>query len=177
MREVKGREAMLDRRFLLRAAAILGCSALVPSAFADASLQSTANQREAVLSIAGPTLDAKLGGDDQSLVKYLTLEAAPNEGVAIGAMGVLKHTGDDIVLPKATIAVVLFRADSRNATPHSSDDRFTRKGVLTFIAAVPDRVWEVGLVNDVVSVRSFTADKLGDWEPFQSDPTKYKLYK
>jgi hypothetical protein len=145
----------------------------MPSAFAADTLQSNADQREAVLSIAGPTLDAKTGDKDQSLVKFVTFEAAANNGISIASMGLLTKPDQDIALAPATTVLVLFRASAKLSPPSGNDDRFVKKGFLTMIAVTPEKVWEIGKVDGIISVRLFSAGKTGDWQPFQSDPANY----
>jgi hypothetical protein len=91
--------------------------------------------------------------------------------VLIGGFGVL--TGPDLPpeIGPADAGVLLLRPDGQDGPPHGSENRFAGKGLVVLIgsvAAVGDR----GRHNGVVSVRAFSADALGDWEPFQADPAK-----
>lgn len=161
---------MNRRTVLFTGAAVV---AMLTPGFADDTLQASADIREAALSIAGPSLDAKLGGENQNFVRFITFAAAANS-ITISGIGVLNHPDDDLALEPSTAALVLLRANASNPPPHGRDDRFVRKGVVTLLFCVADAGWEIGRVNGVVSVRAFTASKLGDWQPFQSDPGKYR---
>jgi len=75
------------------------------------------------------------------------------------------------------VADVFIHSEIRDKPPGGNDNQLMRSGVPLFILG--DRgldVWEIGVVDGAVSVRSLSWSVIGPWEPFQSDRTKYKNY-
>ena len=167
----------------LAALAALSAITAGPAGGADesatgAGLQAPAEVYEFVTAIAAPTAQARIGGDDQKVVKVTTFGRNAKGNLVVISIGVIAE-GEPAQVAAGAAALMINHHQGQCGAPYGPDNYAAAQGVATFVVSGSGkRIWEFGTPEGVLSVRLVKGqDSFGPWERFQKDPAGYVTYK
>jgi len=110
--------------------------------------------------------------------RYVTIGKKEHEEAVATSIGVIAAGGDLPSLPPDTVAVLRVQAKNECQVPHGNEHLPLQRGTSPFIVSHDgSNIWEIGVIGGVVSIRLVrSATEFGDWESYNSDPSKYRTY-
>jgi hypothetical protein len=167
---------------ILLAGAFAPCSSsLAETKVLQVDISATPEIYKFVTAVASVTAKARLGPGTTpptKISKYLTIGKQGNEDAVVTSIGVVMAGEDLPLLQSDTVAVLRVQAKDECQVPHGNEYLPLQRGISSFVVSYNgENIWEIGIVRGVVSIRLVrNATEFGDWESYNSDPSKYHTY-